>query len=128
MGWVRGGGAGGWGCIENVVPGKQADVLGVKVGWKIIAVDSTRVSSAEEFTQATKLVKDRANEGGSGKFTISFAVTAEPKRGRGSVVPLAGRGGGRGGGRGKGEVRGGATAVVAASKLKRGGARGGKRR
>ena len=74
MGWVRGGGAGGWSCIEKVVPSKQAEAVGVEVGWKIVAVDGAGVSSAAEFAQASKNTKDRAARGGSSFQTVTFAV------------------------------------------------------
>ena len=74
MGWVRGGGRLGYSCIEQVVPGKQAEALGIKAGWKIIAVDGAGVSSAAEFAQATKNTKDRAARGASSFQSATFAV------------------------------------------------------
>mmetsp|Transcript_43611 Transcript_43611/g.118556 ORF Transcript_43611/g.118556 Transcript_43611/m.118556 type:complete len:103 (+) Transcript_43611:358-666(+) len=57
FGWARGGGAGGPLSIEKVLPSKQAEAVGIQVGYQIYAVNRVYVATAEQFNAEIAKVK-----------------------------------------------------------------------
>mmetsp|Transcript_40787 Transcript_40787/g.93883 ORF Transcript_40787/g.93883 Transcript_40787/m.93883 type:complete len:1129 (+) Transcript_40787:211-3597(+) len=91
LGWVLGGAdseGDRWNRVKQVVSGLQADIHGVKAGWKVVMVDGSAVGSATELAQAITNAKERV--GGDGCCDFTFAVdNAEPVCRREDIANVA---------------------------------------
>lgn len=66
--------------VQRVTAGKQAEAAGVRVGFRIIAVDRVPVSSTAEFETAVKGVRAKCAGQDAAPFEVTFDV---PRAGRG---------------------------------------------
>ena len=60
--------------IEKVITGKQADQLGVKVGFKIVAISRVPVETAAEFTAEMSKVKAKYEGQETAPVEVAFSV------------------------------------------------------
>mmetsp|Transcript_64638 Transcript_64638/g.179538 ORF Transcript_64638/g.179538 Transcript_64638/m.179538 type:complete len:873 (+) Transcript_64638:2717-5335(+) len=76
FGWTRGGGGPGTTPldVERVTAGKQAEAAGVRVGFRIIAVDRVPVSSTAEFETAVEGVRAKCAGQDAAPFKVTFDV------------------------------------------------------
>ena len=65
--------------ITSVIEGKQAEKVGIKIGWQIVAVDGVGVSSAVEFDSEIKEAKNSNKD----PKTVSITFTALQDAGAG---------------------------------------------